>query len=461
MKKLCIFLIFYCTVHIAFAQKQKADSLMKLLATERTDTCKAMYMWQIASYIYSFAPDSAILIAQKALFLSQHIKYKEGESRSLGQIANGFLSIGNYPRALEFYIKKLKLEEKRDNAYNLASVTMNIGIVHQYQEEYPKALYYLRRADSIITAHSLTDLQWNVNLNIGDNFDRQNNTDSAYIYFYRSMEFAKQLRNDDFLGTSLIGLGHTFFKAGNYEASLNAYKGSLALLEAANDEDLLCEATLGLAALYQKSGKHDSAIYYARYSYNLAQKDGFLSRQLSAADFLKDAYNNNTDSAFAYMKQSQALGDSINGKEKIRESQVISINEQLRQNEIAENAILAKEERSQQLQLLFIGIFIPVFFLFTLFLSRVKVHVRIINFAGILSLLILFEYLTLLLHPQVEKLTHHTPILELLIFVGIASLLIPAHHHLEKWLIEKLTQKKRSYDSNNLVIKKQKLKIKV
>ena len=40
---------------------------------------------------------------------------------------------------------------------------------------------------------------------------------------------------------------------------------------------------------------------------------------------------------------------------------------------------------------------------------------------GIISLLLLFEYLTLLLHPMIANLTHHKPVLELLIFVVIGQ----------------------------------------
>jgi hypothetical protein len=90
----------------------------------------------------------------------------------------------------------------------------------------------------------------------------------------------------------------------------------------------------------------------------------------------------------------QQLNDSINSKSRIREAQILTTNEQLRQLEIEEHKKIAAKERSKQLQLLFIGIFIPGFFLFTLLLSRRKIHVRIIKVLGILSLLILFEYLT-------------------------------------------------------------------
>ena len=134
---------------------------------------------------------------------------------------------------------------------------------------------------------------------------------------------------------------------------------------------------------------------------------------------------------------------------------MISGNERLRQLEIEENRKIAQRERKQQLQYLFIGIFIPGFFLLTLLLSRIRIHARVIKILGILSLLILFEYLTLLLHPTVAELTNHTPVYEMLIFVSIASLLIPAHHRIEQWLIQKLIHR-----NGSMRLKKLKLKVK-
>jgi hypothetical protein len=45
------------------------------------------------------------------------------------------------------------------------------------------------------------------------------------------------------------------------------------------------------------------------------------------------------------------------------------------------------------------------------------------------------------LHPFLEKITHHSPILMLLALVCIAGLLIPLHHKLQKWATEKLIEK--------------------
>jgi NADH:ubiquinone oxidoreductase subunit 3 (subunit A) len=66
-----------------------------------------------------------------------------------------------------------------------------------------------------------------------------------------------------------------------------------------------------------------------------------------------------------------------------------------------------------------------------------------IEFLGVIALLIVFEFLNLFLHPFLENITHHTPVLMLLALVCIAALLVPLHHKLEKWTITKLVKKNK------------------
>ena len=68
---------------------------------------------------------------------------------------------------------------------------------------------------------------------------------------------------------------------------------------------------------------------------------------------------------------------------------------------------------------------------------------RVIRFFGVVALLVVFEFLNLLLHPFLERITHHSPLLMLLALVGIAALLVPLHHRLEKWTIYRLIEKNK------------------
>lgn len=176
--------------------------------------------------------------------------------------------------------------------------------------------------------------------------------------------------------------------------------------------------------------------------YQLASKNEFLARAVDASAFLVKLYKSQDkiDSAFAYQEIMINLSDTIDSKERAKEVQSITIAEEMRQKEIVEAREKEAEERKQKLQLLAIGILIPIFFFISIFLSRRKVNKKLIEFSGIVSLLMLFEYLTLFIHPFVAEKSHHSPLIEIVVFVVIASLLTPAHHRVEHWLINKLSK---------------------
>ncbi len=443
MKKTIFFVFLFVSYLICPAQKNKADSLLRLLSVQRNDTSRAKLMWQLADATYLFNPDTALVIAQEGLYLAQNSNYVDGESRSLGILANIFLKISNYPKALDFYIRKLKIEETRKNPRALASVTMNIGIVYAFQEDYAEALNYYNKADSIIEAHNVVDFKDKIALNKGDLFDRTKKSDSAIVYFNKSLFAAKEKNDIEIIGGSKVGLGHSYVKKEDYPLALSFYNTAIPDLQKAENEDLLCEAYNGLAYLYSKINKNDSAILFSHKALVIARKSDFLSRQYDALSFLSETYKKKSmDSAFQYLTNSLEIKEKIYSNSKVKQLQILSSDEQLRQNEkIIEEKKKAKV-RKKQLQLLFIGIFIPLFFLLTFLFSRIMLSTRIIRLMGIISLLLFFEYLTLWLHPFVQKITNHTPIYEILIFVLIAAFLIPAHHRLEHWFIEKITRKK-------------------
>ncbi len=149
------------------------DSLSNTLATEKTDSVRAHLLWSMAHAISMYNPDTSIILAQKALYLSRKIKYVEGESRSLSVLAINFRQLGDYRQALEFFLQKLKFEEEQKSPRNYASTLINIGIVYVYQDQFDLALAYYKQADSVIAANNIKDLQYFIANNLGD-FIRKN-----------------------------------------------------------------------------------------------------------------------------------------------------------------------------------------------------------------------------------------------------------------------------------------------
>jgi hypothetical protein len=75
--------------------------------------------------------------------------------------------------------------------------------------------------------------------------------------------------------------------------------------------------------------------------------------------------------------------------------------------------------------------------------QSIIINEKWVRFLGVLALLLVFEFINLVIHPWLERITHHSPALMLLILVGIASLLIPLHHRIEKWIDHKMVSKNK------------------
>ena len=59
----------------------------------------------------------------------------------------------------------------------------------------------------------------------------------------------------------------------------------------------------------------------------------------------------------------------------------------------------------------------------------------------LIALLLLFEFISLFIHPYISEWEHHNPILMLLTLVAIAAVMVPLHHKLEDTIKEKLAHK--------------------
>jgi len=448
------------------------------------DTAKARFLYILGFYYQYYKPDSALLLAQASYNLSMRSKFVKGQAASLGVMGGAFNRMGNFSKALEYYIEQLKILEKQPDQENIATAYLSIALVYNSQKDAKKALYYAYKADSIARANKLTDLVLYTSLDIGDIYYNNNQPDSALVYtrlcyiesvnqknylmkgtvlsnlvniYFESgiMQALQSLKNsspyletiqhkyDLITGTALNNMGNIYFKLGKYIPALNSFKNSIPYVEAMHDYNTLAECNLGMAKAFDKLHMPDSAFYYGNRSFQMASNNQFLRHALNASGFLGQLYKQQKriDSAFTYQETYITLKDSFDNSEKVKQLQSLTITEQLRQQQIAEQRSKERKDRRLKMELLLIGMFIPVLFFISVYLGRRKVHRRVIQFSIIFSLLFLFEYIIFLLIPLVAKGTNHTPVLEILVFVAIAAIISPTHHRIEHWLMTRLTER--------------------
>ena len=175
------------------------------------------------------------------------------------------------------------------------------------------------------------------------------------------------------------------------------------------------------------------------------QMDRSLSK-LNAAGYLSQVYNklHQPDSAYYYLSMESSLKDSVFNQTNINKIQSLAFNEQIRKIDEEAKQATTEEQRRLNLQYALIALGIITLISLYLLLSRSFItNTKLIEFFGVVALLIVFEFLNLLLHPFLERVTHHSPILMLLALVCIAALLVPLHHKVEKWATAKLVEKNK------------------
>jgi len=116
--------------------------------------------------------------------------------------ANVFFKTGDYPRAIEGYLKIKELADNPDNKCGIGvKLYNNIGLILFRQQKYEVAKHYFKEALGILDSCSVTlniankvALKQELLDNIGESFINQGNIDSALVYYKSALHVIKSGR---------------------------------------------------------------------------------------------------------------------------------------------------------------------------------------------------------------------------------------------------------------------------
>lgn len=343
---------------------------------------------------------------------------------------------------MEHYLEALTLAQKIEDNDLIAEANQNIGNVYSWAKEYKVSNYYFNKVKDYV--QTIKDDLWLAGtlLGIGGNFEKLNILDSARHYIQQANELSLKLNFSPLRISVLVILGDIHSKMGLDKLALEYYRLSLNESRTNNNLDGISMVANSMAQLYQLKGLKDSSFFYAKLAIDT---DAKLNRQaaLSSLALLVNFYKDHMqiDSAFLYHQKWAVVKDSLFGEEQTKQLQTLSFHESVREKQKAEENLKREKERVNNLQVMAIGTFIITCFILLFLVSKRNTKPKTIEIFGGIALLLAFEFLALLLHPFIERITHHTPILVFLCLVAIASVLVPLHYKLEKMVKEKLAQK--------------------
>ena len=430
---------------LALGQTPRLDSLFTVLAQEKNEDRQ---LDLILKHIYKGidVPDETMRLAQRLIDVGKQTNTLAPQASGLCKLGSQYRFLGNPVRALQQHQQAMAVARQLGNPTLLSIVLRQAAHVYKDREENRRAISLYKEA--LVYAVKGTDDSLGVSqlLNLGGVYLTLGKLDSALSYSQRAYEGA--------IATNVLGdidyiylfLGGVHSRLGNEALATNYLRLGINRSFIDESERDQCALYNGLAQHYQRFNKPDSSIYYAKRAIDVVRKTPWFHNSAKPAHLLAELYQGrNCDSSLAYARIAAVAGDSLTNKQASQQIQLMTFDEDMRQMEVEKAHQEAELQRKQNIQYALIALGIFALLTLYLILSRSFItNIKTIEYAGVIGLLIVFEFLNLLLHPFLERITHHSPILMLLALVCIAALLVPLHHRLEQWAVATLVAKNKT-----------------
>jgi len=369
MNRILLLVILLSAQELAFGQSP-ADSLLNLKADSPQDTNMVKQLIESA-YVYLFNnPDTALVISQNALALARSLYYAKGECRALNALGEAFHFIGDYPKALEMQFEALRINRQMKDPAAEAESLANIGVVYIELGQYRQALRYLLPGYRISQHLSLSSKETVsfLSSNIGAAYDHLNLTDSAMYFQRKAYEYFSVISFPQLRSFILRNMGLTYANIGRRDSAIIFYKMAISNSRSLDDMLNLSKTEIDLAELYKSLRQNDSSLYFARHAYIVAQSITNRLEIFKASKILSNLYmeTQNKDSALFYLNIAFAMSDGLYGPEKIRQLQVLMLEEQQRQQTLQ----LQNERFRNKIKYIALVSALGVFLLFVLVLVR-------------------------------------------------------------------------------------------
>ena len=440
-KQLILFIIVCFTVLQTTAQRVNTDMLWKQLEQASTDSIILKNAFAVMDYYRAMNTDSNAAAAKRVLILGEQKKCKPLEAYGYMQVGYAFRRMGDIKKDQDYLYKAARINEQY---YNRSIESRILNGKAGIEDDTLKKMAYYRKALLLVDEDMLRVGDYGLLTNIAYAFRQMRKFDSALHYLQIGNELAIKFKDTS---TFLLSQeqGRLYLDMQQYDLAHTYLKRALKMAEVSGKDGFLQNAYRSLQVYFDAIKQPDSALLYATKIISNIRGDMFAKQ--AAVQWLYKYYQeqNDKDKANLYMLNYISLSDSINKGKKTSEVQRAKFEEDLRIHDAEVSKEKEKESRNHNLQLAVTAIAILVFLILFLLLSRsILVSHKVVAFLNVIVLLVVFEFINLLMHPFLERVTHHSPVLMLLALVAIAALIVPLHHKLEHWTTKKLVEKNKA-----------------
>jgi tetratricopeptide (TPR) repeat protein len=282
-RRIILLLLFVQAGWFVFSQT-KEDSLLKVLAAQKEDTGRVNTLNSLSWEFYNSNSNRSLQYAKQALKLAESLHFTKGLAAALNTIGIAYYFKGNYPEALNNYVRAARILEQeppeaRDNSNKkkLSALYNNIAAIFLTQSRYADAEnYFLKSLNIDGELGDKKGMAQSYN-NIGTIYKDLEQYEKALNYYLKALALRKEIHDNEGLPSTLTNIGTAYISTHNTKMGRRYLQDAMDLYRKNKD-------TMGIALTYNNLGDlHDelgelsrAAVYYDS-SLNISSGKGYLN----------------------------------------------------------------------------------------------------------------------------------------------------------------------------------------
>ncbi len=299
-----------------------------------------------------FSKDSLNSYYGRALLLNR--KLHRDSLGLMWTFVYSWTDIGNFPKALQTELAILHVFEARKDTSNIQGILETMCELYWSAKDFKKSIEYCYE----IIKYGPKDLHsyGQAYVILASDFLGLKQTDSARFYAGKAYQIALDHYHDPkkIEGGVLDDLGLVYFELGEDSIALDYLRTAYTYFTRNNnDVNNYTETVMGLAKCFLKAGLSDSSLYYAKLSFNISKKNGFLNYLSESGGLIADYYKgkHKIDSAYYYQQVGFEAYKTLYSDENSKQIQNMSFAEQQREQDVELAKKIAADEYRSRLKI--------------------------------------------------------------------------------------------------------------
>ncbi|MEO8066315.1 MAG: tetratricopeptide repeat protein [Flavobacteriales bacterium] len=381
------------------------------------------------------------MAAKEELELAEQLGVDSLISTASNHIGDSFNGSADAALQLKYFYQGLDYAQRSGNLNTIGVAQKQIATVYKSLGDLPRALGLLKLALANVSSPAQVN---RTSCHLSECYRLMGQPDSALYWAQRSNIIPRPEDDDYAYARSYYMLGEAYAAKGERELAEVHFARAIEVADSFHVMIPLYGSLIARGRMALDAGDMQAALADGRRALLVSSEGGALEGLIGASDLLRQAHkaSGQSDSAYHYFEQRVMYSDSLINATNLNKLQNMAFAQELKEGE--EGRARAEEiaARSRNIQFGIIALIVITLGIFLLIFSRTAVvGAKAIKNLSLIALLLFFEFINLLLHPFLDRVTNHSPILMLLCMAAIAGLLIPLHHRMEKLITNMLVSK--------------------